>query len=589
MAEKKYVERGDDAPREDPFKGFLLQKFEDYDILTILQQYVQVLPILPTYEEKFNGRLVFVTSSNEFFIGANTEWTNAGETGEIIAAIVTYDNTHSGLAAENVQDAIDEIVGSGYVVGPSSAVDENLAVFDGTTGKVLKDSGINQDSLIVGGDVDGDALINVKNIQLLTDQGAQAHSPGKLSWEPITGTGVMDTAYADVRVNMGQELQIRFYNGTGTKIFNGEALNAVGSNIANKVFNVCLADASSAQTSSSIIGLATHDVEPEAVGLATFIGEVRDFSTSHLSTTGPTYISETPGALTNTRPKYPSNIVFMGGCVFSDANGIAQVVVTRFIRNDVSTSFNFTSQGISAGMFWKGGFYDWESDDITLTNLSTDQTLGTADRTYAAHIGIVPDGPGTVDTGQVGLRVTGIQDSETGVQVAAQTAIITDDITTLTLNTMIECTEKFSGEVTIETYIVSGSPTTWSVTFNYGYSKYEDFFNVNATVIGLQVQWQGNANDGSMNIKLFHHKPENWTYAATGFVPGNGVICERLVDQALASNVVNNQDGAYKRSQLDTYITSGNGEGLIVQIITGQQNTIQSMDLVVSAKSEDLF
>jgi len=42
-----------------------------------------------------------------------------------------------------LQVMIDGAGGSGDVVGPSSAVDGNIAVFDTTTGKLIADSGVN--------------------------------------------------------------------------------------------------------------------------------------------------------------------------------------------------------------------------------------------------------------------------------------------------------------------------------------------------------------------------------------------------------------------------------------------------------------
>ena len=53
---------------------------------------------------------------------------------------ISYDNTTSGLTADEVQSAIDEIVASGYVVGPVSATDNALARFDSTTGKLIQNS-----------------------------------------------------------------------------------------------------------------------------------------------------------------------------------------------------------------------------------------------------------------------------------------------------------------------------------------------------------------------------------------------------------------------------------------------------------------
>ncbi len=45
-------------------------------------------------------------------------------------------------------DLVNEDTGSGDVTGPSSAVDENITVFDSTTGKIIKDSGINISAVI---------------------------------------------------------------------------------------------------------------------------------------------------------------------------------------------------------------------------------------------------------------------------------------------------------------------------------------------------------------------------------------------------------------------------------------------------------
>jgi hypothetical protein len=214
---------------------------------------------------------------------------------------------------------------------------------------------------------------------------------------------------------------------------------------------------------------------------------------------------------------------------------------------------------------------------------------GTAGQTYAAHAGIVPAGPGVVDTGQVGLRVSGIIDDEEGTQQAGQTGIITEDITTLTADVMAETSEKFSGQIAFELYVVSGIPTAYSLDFNYGYSKYEDFQNRDVTVTGVECVWQGNANDISFDIALLHHKATGWTYAATGFTPGNGDIARKSVDQALAGDVVNGKDGAWKRININQFIDGNASDGVIMEVTTGANNTIQTMDMHLSAVSEELL
>lgn len=58
-------------------------------------------------------------------------------------AVIPFES--SAFTSTNVHDAIVEaasgIVGSGDVVGPASAVDDRIATFDGTTGKLIQDGG----------------------------------------------------------------------------------------------------------------------------------------------------------------------------------------------------------------------------------------------------------------------------------------------------------------------------------------------------------------------------------------------------------------------------------------------------------------
>jgi hypothetical protein len=186
--------------------------------------------------------------------------------------------------------------------------------------------------------------------------------------------------------------------------------------------------------------------------------------------------------------------------------------------------------------------------------------------------------------------VTGIQDSETGAQVAAQEGIITEDITTLSANVMAECSEKFSGQVTLSLYVVSGTPTSYSLTCNYGYSKYDDMLNRDHTLVGIECVWGGNATptDTAFDIELLKHKATGWSYAASGFDPGDGVLASRLTDQALAGDVTNGTNGAWKRVNLNEYIEGGGSEGFLIKVTTGQNNTIQAMDIHVDAYSEEL-
>jgi hypothetical protein len=381
-----------------------------------------------------------------------------------------------------------------------------------------------------------------------------------------------------------------FFNDTGVEIpacswiNGGPGIDAGTGNI--KGF---LADASIPPLSSSVIGITTVATPDGQSGIA-YDGASVACDATGLTIGVPLYLSATtPGAGTTTRPQYPDTIVILGTIQVTGASGSVLASVQRFTRDVLSRDYTFTSRGITAGTYYLAGFYDYAATSITLTQASTTQTYGDANVSYAAHAGICASAAGTVDTGQVGLRVTGTLDSETGAQTATQTQTITDDITTLTANQYAETTGKFSGTVTFELYVVSGSPTTYSLTFNYGYSKYEDFFNTDFTINAVEAVWQGGATDASgFNIEVLHHKVTGWTYAASGFVPGDGAIAERTTDQQIDQGVISGDSGAWKHLDLETFVDGGGVEGVIVRVTTGANNTIQILNLNLSVFSEEL-
>ena len=414
------------------------------------------------------------------------------------------------------------------------------------------------------------------------------YKAGRIWYDGDCGCHAVDTGYLDVRNNIGRETHREVYNATALQISNGDPVSVVSGLVTNNLPHIVPTDSSDVLNVKAFVGVATMNIPAGQTGIITSYGDVNGVNTQSLIL-GFIYLDDN-GFYTQIRPVYPLRRLIAGGVLKPGVtDGIINVNPVDFPRASINKSFGFTSQGIGSGLYYKGGFYEWETTSTTLTQANLTQTYGTVGRTYAAHAGIVPGGAGVVvGGGQVGLRVTGIKDSSTGVQQAGQTGIVTEDITTLTLDVMAETSEKFSGQITYELYVVAGTPTSYSLDFNYGYSKYEDLGNQQFTVTGLECVWQGNALDTNFDIALKHHKPEGWVYALTGFLPGNGDIARKTVDQALAGNVVNNLDGAWKRVELNTFINGSELGGLLFEIITGTNNTIQTMDLHISAVSEEL-
>lgn len=68
-----------------------------------------------------------------------------------------------------------------------------------------------------------------------------------------------------------------------------------------------------------------------------------------------------------------------------------------------------------------------------------------------------------------------------------------------------------------------------------------------------------------------------------------GKIDSKSVDQPIDGQAYNGLDGAWKRANLDTLILGeSNFEGFIWRITTGGINTVQTMDLHLKYRSEEL-
>ena len=428
---------------------------------------------------------------------------------------------------------------------------------------------------------------NSGSLLLDNTEGLQAWVAGQVGYAPGEITVTLDSGIPGVRLQAGEEEWWLVCNNSAAPIANGKPCYASGVDAGTNCLEVDLADASDPLKSLQYLGLATHTIPNDgSPALVTYRGYVRDFDTSLLTFTGLQWLGVE--ALTSTKPLYPVERISSGVLIKQSATeGIVLVAVNRIPRQDASRSYS-QNPGL-AGVDYLAGFYDWKSTSVTLNESTPTTTYGEANSAKAAHIGIVSNGPGVVvGGGQVGIKAVGVKDSETGPQLAAQDMIISEDITTLTADTRFETSEKGSGEYSLELYVVSGTPTAYSLTCNTGYSKYEDNQNIPMTILGIEAQWKGTATDNGMNIELMHEKSDGWTFAASGFVPGDGIISERLVDQALVPGVRAGQTGAYKRTNLSTFISGDTDEGYVMRVTTTQNNCMKDVNISIPAVSEKL-
>jgi len=409
----------------------------------------------------------------------------------------------------------------------------------------------------------------------------------KMYYDTNSRTNSSTTGVADVIVQIGQETHQLVYNNSGSQIDNGKFCYGSGVNSTYEIIEIGLADNSVLLKSLSITGVATHDIADGSLGLVTAYGIVRDFNASSLLTGLPVYLG-TNGDGTYIRPRHPANIMFMGICLSNSATtGKMHVDIWRIERLFITKSYNFTSQGIGAGTYWRAGFYDAPSADANLSQASTTQAYGTANVPYAAHGFIVAGGAGTVDAGVVGLRVTGTSITDAGVLTTSDADTISTDITTLSTDDYLEA-KKFVSTITFELITISGSPATYSCDFNYGYAKYEDFGNQDFTVIGTEFVGLAAASDTDFELVLYHHSDADWTYSAAAFEPGGTEIASMYDDMQPYDNLTNGIDFSWKRVGLNYYFNGSDSEGVIVKIVTGANNSVQSMDIHIGGKVESL-
>lgn len=191
--------------------------------------------------------------------------------------------------------------GAGDVVGPSSATDNALVRYDGTTGKLIQNGTVTQD--------DDGTLANVNAINFDTTPTNPPTTTGSMYWDSGNGTPsvVLD---ADVALQLGQEMLCLVYNGTGSTIANGSVVAVSGAQGQRP--SVVLADADSEALSAPTLGIATEAIANGAEGFVTTFGFVRGLDTSAFTAGAPIYLSQTAGQFTATRPSAPAHTVALG-------------------------------------------------------------------------------------------------------------------------------------------------------------------------------------------------------------------------------------------------------------------------------------
>jgi hypothetical protein len=453
------------------------------------------------------------------------------------------------------------------------------------------DIGTNTASL--AGIVDGSTTLDAVQLDLVADP---AWVAGQISYDPEAKTGRMDTGYTGVRVQIGQEEHIPFLNNTGVPITNGTLVNAGGVDVPTNTLLGIPCDISSPITSSTILGIATATVADGEMGLATCFGKVHDMDTSLLDVGGVLYAGNA-GGYTQTFPVYPNTVTIVGTVLEKHVTtGHIFVNISPFIRRAANRSYSFSQANIGSGIRYLGGFYLHQDAAQALDQVTDYAYPLDPDTGISAHVFAVFSGPGSVTGGgQVGLKVTGTRIDDAGGQYATTgtpdvTEILTDNIETAALNSYFETSGKWVGTPTYELYIVSGSPSAYSVLINVGLAKYEDLRNQKFTITSLDIVGTAGANAvaGTFNMRLRKHSSADWSYHVSAFEPGDGIVADWSVDMVGKTKLVSGQPIAWKRTDIAPYIDGPAEEGLIIELDCPGTNTIETLSAHISGVVESL-
>jgi hypothetical protein len=166
------------------------------------------------------------------------------------------------------------------------------------------------------------------------------------------------------------------------------------------------------------------------------------------------------------------------------------------------------------------------------------------------------------------VRVSGASITDAGVRNGADTEDV--DTSGGSTDDYFETTKKWLGQVVYT--LQSGT----GVAINAGFAKYWDNNNSDFKVVGLEAIWLGCATDTAPNIELIHHSGTGWTYNAGSTPTPPAAIAAMATDHsATEDNVINGENGAWKRTNLSTNIGGSGDEGTIWRITTTANKTFE--------------
>jgi hypothetical protein len=174
------------------------------------------------------------------------------------------------------------------------------------------------------------------------------------------------------------------------------------------------------------------------------------------------------------------------------------------------------------------------------------------------------------------VRFTGTSVDEAGNRVTGDTQDI--DTSGGATNDYFETSKKWVGQVSVS--LLSGT----GVVVNHGLCKYWDNQNSDFRVTGIEVTGRAGANDAGPNFGVIRHRTVGWTYGGGSGAIHPPYVADMQTDFVNEYQFVNGEHFAWKRVGLSEEVNGSGSEGLICEVTTAANRSIESCNWTFSIR-----